>query len=432
MSLNGAGVFIVNSAGQPVVASTLITSAAFNAFTADVATALSTAIYRDGQAVYTSNQPMGGFKHTGAGAAVASGEYLMYGQANASLTSLSINGSAILLTGALTTAGALTTTGAFATTFAIPGAFTYTFPPATSTIASAQTLQSQLYQAFTTGGSSTAYTLTPTPATAANTTNQRFRVAFHTTAGATPTLAVSGQTAKDLKYKDSTGAKAAVSTTQIPASWIADVEYDGTDWVVLDVPPVSGGFTILDAAGDMIYASAADTPARLPIGTAGQTLKVNAGATAPEWVTGSGYVCIEEQETAGVNGGTLTSGSWQKRVLTTEISDASGLASLSSGVITLAAGTYRFQSIAQAYNCNQHQARLRDTTNSVTLGTGISATSSAAISTVMTSQAAGRFTIAGATNIELQHRCATTSSAGLGLAAGFDLEVYARVEFWKE
>ena len=270
MSLNGAGIFTVNSAGQPVVASTLITSAAFNAFTADVATALSTAIYRDGQAVQTANQPMGGFKHTGAGAAVASGEYLMYGQSNASLTSLSINGSAITL------AGAFTTTGAFATTFAIPGAFTYTFPPATSTIASAQTLQSQLYQAFTTGGTSTAYTLTPAPAITANTTNQRFRVAFHTTAGATPTLAVSGQTAKNLKYKDSTGAKAAVTTTQIPASWIADVEYDGTDWVVLDVPPSTSGVSSFNTRTGAVTFLASD----LPAGSVVQVVNTQTGAYA--------------------------------------------------------------------------------------------------------------------------------------------------------
>jgi hypothetical protein len=42
--------------------------------------------------------------------------------------------------------------------------------------------------------------------------------------------------------------------------------------------------TTLDAAGDILYASAADTPARLAIGTASQILAVNSGATAPEWV----------------------------------------------------------------------------------------------------------------------------------------------------
>jgi len=41
--------------------------------------------------------------------------------------------------------------------------------------------------------------------------------------------------------------------------------------------------SLVDAAGDLIYATANDTVARLGIGTAGQVLKVNSGATAPEW-----------------------------------------------------------------------------------------------------------------------------------------------------
>lgn len=39
----------------------------------------------------------------------------------------------------------------------------------------------------------------------------------------------------------------------------------------------------LTTAGDIPYATAAATVARLGIGTAGQVLKTNAGATAPEW-----------------------------------------------------------------------------------------------------------------------------------------------------
>ena len=40
----------------------------------------------------------------------------------------------------------------------------------------------------------------------------------------------------------------------------------------------------LTTTGDIYYASAANTPARLGIGTAAQILAVNSGATAPEWV----------------------------------------------------------------------------------------------------------------------------------------------------
>jgi hypothetical protein len=39
----------------------------------------------------------------------------------------------------------------------------------------------------------------------------------------------------------------------------------------------------LTTAGDTVYASAANTPARLAIGTGRFTLQTNSGATAPEW-----------------------------------------------------------------------------------------------------------------------------------------------------
>jgi len=57
MSFNGSGAFIINSSGQPVVADTLIQAAVFNAFTADVATGLSTCITKDGQTTTTSVIP---------------------------------------------------------------------------------------------------------------------------------------------------------------------------------------------------------------------------------------------------------------------------------------------------------------------------------------------------------------------------------------
>jgi hypothetical protein len=51
------------------------------------------------------------------------------------------------------------------------------------------------------------------------------------------------------------------------------------------IPSVEGGIqpTIFDATGDLLYASAADTPARLAIGTSNQVLTVSGGV--PTWVT---------------------------------------------------------------------------------------------------------------------------------------------------
>lgn len=71
MSYNGSGTFVINSAGQPVVTGTVISSTAFNALTADLATGLSTALTKDGQTTPTANLPMGTFKFTGMGAGSA-------------------------------------------------------------------------------------------------------------------------------------------------------------------------------------------------------------------------------------------------------------------------------------------------------------------------------------------------------------------------
>ena len=57
MSYNGSGTFNINSAGQPVVTGTVISSTAFNALTADLGTGLSTAITKDGQTVATARIP---------------------------------------------------------------------------------------------------------------------------------------------------------------------------------------------------------------------------------------------------------------------------------------------------------------------------------------------------------------------------------------
>jgi len=81
MSYNGSGVFNINTAGQPVVTGTVISSTAFNALTADLATGLTTALTKDGQTTPTANIPMGGFKITGIAAATTTGDALSYGRA---------------------------------------------------------------------------------------------------------------------------------------------------------------------------------------------------------------------------------------------------------------------------------------------------------------------------------------------------------------
>ena len=57
MSYNGSGTFNINTAGQPVVTGTVISSTAFNALTADLGVGLSTALTKDGQTIATARIP---------------------------------------------------------------------------------------------------------------------------------------------------------------------------------------------------------------------------------------------------------------------------------------------------------------------------------------------------------------------------------------
>ena len=61
--------------------------------------------------------------------------------------------------------------------------------------------------------------------------------------------------------------------------------YTGSAWANLDTTGMTNPMT---TTADMIYSSSGSTPARLGIGTVGQVLTVNSGATAPEWAAPAG------------------------------------------------------------------------------------------------------------------------------------------------
>jgi hypothetical protein len=88
MSFNGSGTFLINTAGQPVVSGTVISSTAFNALTADLATGLSTAITKDGQTTVTANIPMSTYKFTGLGVGSAAGDSANLSQVQSTVTKL--------------------------------------------------------------------------------------------------------------------------------------------------------------------------------------------------------------------------------------------------------------------------------------------------------------------------------------------------------
>jgi len=111
MSYNGSGTFNINTAGQPVVTGTTITSTAFNLLTTDLATGLTTALTKDGQTTPTANIPMGTFKITGLGAGSAATDAAQYGQLQAGATTIATVSGTDTLTGSLTPAIAAYATG---------------------------------------------------------------------------------------------------------------------------------------------------------------------------------------------------------------------------------------------------------------------------------------------------------------------------------
>jgi hypothetical protein len=101
-------------------------------------------------------------------------------------------------------------------------------------------LVNQTFQAFTTGGTGSAYTLTPPVALASNASLTRYNVTFAAAGSGSPTMAVSGLTALPLMAYNSVGGL----TAYLPVlNQVSDVQCNGTNWIVLDplgdlVPPV--------------------------------------------------------------------------------------------------------------------------------------------------------------------------------------------------
>lgn len=84
----------------------------------------------------------------------------------------------------------------------------------------------------TTGGTSTAFTLTPTPSISTYATGQRISFIANAANGAAATLAVSGLTAKTIQRQGT-----ALVGNEFKSGDVLEVEYDGTNFQLLNVVP---------------------------------------------------------------------------------------------------------------------------------------------------------------------------------------------------
>jgi hypothetical protein len=246
-------------------------------------------------------------------------------------------------------------------------------------------IQSQSYVTAADTGAADAYALTVNPAISGYATGQRFSFqALNPNTGAS-TLAVSGLAATAIK-KNVT--EALTLGDILDNQWI-EVVYDGTN------------FQMVNRA--------------IP----------------------NSYVKVTDTKAAATGGGTFTSGAWQVRTINTENSDAGGICAIAANQITLAAGTYECAIRCPAFQVDQHKCRLYNTTAAaiVTDMLGCTAFCPASDATQTDSIIVGRFTIAAAQALEVQHWCRTTR-ATVGFGAGdFSLdgtsEIYTVAEFWK-
>jgi hypothetical protein len=95
--------------------------------------------------------------------------------------------------------------------------------------------------------------------------------------------------------------------------------YTGSAWANLDTTGMTNPMT---TTGDTIYSSSGSTPARLGIGTAGQVLTVNSGATAPEWKTPAAGLTFVGAQAWNNSAISLSNNTWTAMTYTNEDYDS--------------------------------------------------------------------------------------------------------------
>lgn len=176
MSRDGSGSMSL-PAGNPVVDGTPIDPVVHNATNSDIAAELTNSIARDGQSVPFSNLPMGGFRHTSVSPAVLGNEYSTLSQSQVNV------------------AGYVLDTSAAANTI----------------------------------------TVSPVPAVSSYDTGQRWRVKLAQTNTGQSNITVSGLVAKRVLLQG----KAALYNGALLAGNIADLSYDGADFICLNPVPAA-------------------------------------------------------------------------------------------------------------------------------------------------------------------------------------------------
>ena len=141
------------------------------------------------------------------------------------------------------------------------------------------------------------------------------------------------------------------------------------------------------------------------------------------------YLLYQHQETIGVDGGTFNNAAWRTVTINTEVADTNNNGSLAANIVTLLAGTYRFNAWVTGYAVTNMQARLYNVDTTSVIGYG---RCSVAVAGTGVSLIEGIFTIGSPTQIRLEAQCSVSEATdGFGKAVSFGTEVYASLELFK-
>ena len=146
------------------------------------------------------------------------------------------------------------------------------------------------------------------------------------------------------------------------------------------------------------------------------------------------YMHVQDQKSAGTEGGTLVIDTWNIHVLTTEVKNTIDGASLGSNQITLPAGTYFVDARTMFHRAGLFKLSWWNDTDGAheVLGGGSGKTGVSGTQTARP-RVRGQFTIAGEKTFELQLYSGTgraTDGAGFSVDDG-EIEIYADVRIWK-
>ncbi len=152
------------------------------------------------------------------------------------------------------------------------------------------------------------------------------------------------------------------------------------------------------------------------------------GASLTGISSGISTAIYARQLASGTNGGSTTSGSWQRYPLNTELSDPDGIASLSSEQIILTSGKYIINWDFVTYQSSEAGTRLYNVTSSSVIANGAQGRPGAPDYTATPMNGWGYVNLALSATIEVQYRTTTSKATfGLGVCHSTDTEQYANV-----